>query len=161
MIALNIREIPKFMSLFFSSETFDEKLVCNASIKTFVSYEIDGYTNKDFLDDTEEYEKYVKWKRLRPICRELIKGKKTPLSMKFTFTLSDDETARLLKAASYNGDTSLVHLYYNIVFEGAKLSILSATSTDTFLLDKTHDSIWDEALESSFKKLGIDYDKEI
>lgn len=161
MISVTVNEIPKFMSLLFSSETFDSYYVSEVLIKTFITYSLDGYTNKDFLDDTEVFEKYARWAKLRPICRELIKGKRTPLSMRFTFVVPEDETDRFLKTHDYIGNSSSVHLMFNVVFEGSKLTLLSATSTDTFLLDKSHDLIWDDVFEKGLKNIGIDFDKDI
>lgn len=161
MISVTINEIPKFMSLLFSSEAFDKFYISEASIKTFITYQLDGYTNKDFLGEEEPIEKYARWAKVRPICRELIKGKRTPLSMRFTFVVPAAETAAILKSRDYVGDTNGIHLLFNISFEGAKLSLVSASSTDTFLLDKSHDDIWDEAFEKYLKQLNIDFDKEV
>ncbi len=161
MISVTINEIPKFMSLLFSSEAFDKFYISEASIKTFISYQLDGYTNKDFLGEDEPVERYARWARVRPICRELIKGKRTPLSMRFTFVVPAEEAASILKSGEYVGDTNGIHLLFNVSFEGSKLSLVSASSTDTFLLDKSHDDIWDEAFEKYLKQLNIDFDKEV
>lgn len=154
MISVKVKDIPKFMSLLFSSEGFDNFFVSEVSIETFSTFHIDGFINKEFLNEEETVEKYARWSRLRPLCRELIKGKRTPLSMKFTFVLDDDMCKRILNES--NG----IHLLFNVSFQGNELRIISATSTDTFMLDKSYEAVWDDMFKKMLSQLQTDYDEE-
>lgn len=160
MISVKITDISKFMSLLFSSEGFDQFFLTEAGIDTFAGFHIDGHTNLDFLDDTENYEPYTRWAKLRPICRELIKGKRTPLSMKFTFLLSDELTAKMLKNSGYPGIVSGIHFIFNVSFQGAELRLINATSTDSFLFDRTHDEIWDAQFRGMLGRMNVNYEEE-
>lgn len=159
MISLKINEIPKFMSLLFSSESFDSFFVSEVSIETFSTFTIDGYLNKDFLDEDEVYEKYARWSRLRPLCRELIKGKRTPILMKFAFIVPDDKKDAFLSQSDFPGTYGGIHFILNIVFEGNSLRIISATSTDTFMLDKSYEGIWDKAVIKMLNSMNLSYDE--
>lgn len=160
MNSLKITDISKFMNLLFSQETFDSLFVTDALVETFVSFRVDGYTVKDFLDDSEVYEPYVRWSRLKPIARELIKGKKTPVSMKFTFLIPEDSLVPLYSSLSLSVCKGIKYLL-NIRFEKNELHIISASSSDSFLPDKSYERDWDTALEALLKRLAVNFDKEI
>lgn len=156
MNSVKINDIPKFMSLLFSSECFDDFYVSEALIQTFVTYKIDGYTNKDFLDSEEVFEQFARWKRLRPIAKELIKGKKIPVSMKFTLIL--DEKRR---DSFFGSGTDGIRYLINVRFENGTLHLISATTTETFLLDKSFEKSWDEIFVKYVASLGLSYENEL
>lgn len=170
MISVTIQDIPKFMSILFSSEGLDKLYLSEGVIKTFSTFNIDGHTNKDFYnedsynkdlnDDSVALEPFTRWEALRPLCRELIKGKRIPVSMKFSFILPDETKDRLLSVAAYNGSFSEIHFVYNVMFEGNSLRIISATSTDTFLFNKDYEVACDAYLKVMLTSLGISFDEE-
>ena len=159
MISCKINDIPKFMSLLFSSESFDSFYLSEAVIRTFSTFTIDGHTNVEFYDDTVEFEKYATWASLRPLCRELIKGKRIPVSMRFSFLISDKTKNELLEESGYPGTYEGIHFIFNIIFEGNDLKIISATSTNTFMFDKSYEKVWDDGFRVMLTKLNLSFEE--
>ncbi|OYO87273.1 hypothetical protein CG709_14250, partial [Lachnotalea glycerini] len=102
MISLQIIDVKDFMSKLLISDTFHKFLLSEAIITTYNSFTIDGHINKDFYTAQELEENNISqqsmsyWEALKPFCFELIKGKKTPLSFKIVFVLSQQNVSRLL-----------------------------------------------------------------
>lgn len=153
MTSFQITEIKNFMAALLTNETFDSFLLEEASITTFNTFHIDGRLVADFYNKEEEDISFLSeyafshWKEMRPICFQLIKGKKTPVSFKFTFQLRPASLKKLLE----QGDTNLTEkdvksFVLNVKYESGLLSLITATSTYTFLMDKSADTIWDNAM---------------
>lgn len=159
MISYKINDIPKFMSLLFSSESFDSFYLSEAVIRTFSTFTIDGHTNKEFYDDTVDPTKYSDWASLRPLCRELIKGKRIPVSMRFSLLIPDEQKNELLAASGFPGSYEGIHFVFNIMFEGNELKVISATSTNTFLFDKSYEKVWDDGFRVMLTKLNLSFDE--
>ena len=94
MIALQLVDVKDFMNKLLCSDLFDHFLLPEATINTYVNHVIDGHLNMDFFSPEDpQYEELSQsnicpFSRLRPICLQLIKGNRTPLSFKFVFQLS-------------------------------------------------------------------------
>ncbi|MDD2972536.1 MAG: DUF5721 family protein [Lachnospiraceae bacterium] len=153
------------MSTFLVSETFDNFLLEEATITSYNTFHIDGRFVPDFFNKEEEdisfLEEYSfsKWKNMRPICFSLIKGKKTPVNFKFIFQLHPLSMKKLLE----NGDTNLTEkdvkaFVLNLKYENGQLTLITGTSTFTFLMDKSADSIWDDAFRKFLNSHGISYE---
>ena len=71
-------------------ESFDNFLVLEAVVATATTVTIDGRLNQEFLDNSDSDQENTEnakdrlqtWGRVRPVCFELIKGKKLPLFFK-------------------------------------------------------------------------------
>src|SRR5574344_687938 len=92
MQSINISDVKTFMKRLLINNSFDDFLLEDASITTFNTFNIDGHLQKAYYSK-EEYEalnlrSLSYWHEIKPICFELIKGKKTPLG--FTFILQLD-----------------------------------------------------------------------
>lgn len=162
MIALNVQDVKDFMARLLISEEFDSFLLCEASITTFSTFQIDGTLHPEFFD-TEEAEALKKsghthclWQEVKPYCFSIIKGKKTPLSFKIVFQLSRQAVEQLLlKNASNWSVNDIYGLYLNLQYDGTSLICTTGTSMNTFSMDKSLDFIWDEAVTTFFKKHQI------
>ena len=93
MIALQIKNIKQFMNQFLAGDTFDSFLLEQASISTYNTFTIDGrenrafYTSEEWEDaETRPYE-FTQWKKIRSVCFDLIKGKRTPCAFHFVLHL--------------------------------------------------------------------------
>ena len=165
MISFHITDIKNFMATLLTAETFDSFLLEEATITTYNTFHIDGRFISEFFhkeeEDTSFLEEYSfsKWKDMRPICFSLIKGKKTPINFKFIFQLHPVSMKALLE----KGDTNLTEkdvkaFILNIKYENGQLSLVTATSTFTFLMDKSADTIWDNAMSKFLNSHGISYE---
>ena len=166
MIALKITNVKQFMGKLLASEEFDSFMLEEAAISTYNTFMIDGHQNRDFYT-TEEWEDkemrpydFTTWKQIRPICFSLIKGTHTPSAFKFILHLIPDYTASVLK----NGDTAVTPqqikaLVLTVKYDGTVLTLITGTSFHTFIMDKTVDVLWDNAIRQFLDKRGINYEE--
>ncbi|MDE7282685.1 MAG: hypothetical protein K2N85_03755 [Lachnospiraceae bacterium] len=166
MISLKITNIKQFMGKLLASEEFDSFMLEEAAISTYNTFMIDGHQNRDFYT-TEEWEDkemrpydFTTWKQIRPICFSLIKGTHTPSAFKFILHLIPDYTASVLK----NGDTSVTPqqikaLVLTVKYDGTVLTLITGTSFHTFIMDKTVDVLWDNAIRQFLDKRGINFEE--
>lgn len=166
MIALRIKNVKHFMSQFLGGDAFDSFLLEQASISTYCTFTIDGrenrafYTSEEWEDgETRPYE-FTQWKKIRPVCFDLIKGKRTPTAFHFVLHLLPEYTASLLE----KGDTTVTPdqvkaFVLNIKYDGTSLTLITGTAFHTFLMDKTPDALWDRAVRQFLTKRQIDYEE--
>lgn len=153
MNSISITDIKVFMSKLLVKADFDTFLMEEATITTYNTFTINGHIQKDFYTP-DEYDLLPSktlsyWSAIKPICYELIKGTKTPL--RFKIVLKAD-TALVNKTLTdyeltYN-ENDISGLYINIRYENSALSIISATSMNTFTLDKSLEKAWDSYISS-------------
>lgn len=166
MISLQIKNIRQFMNQFLAGDAFDSFLLEQASISTYNTFTIDGRENRAFYtseewDDREirPYE-FTPWKKIRPVCFDLIKGKRTPTAFQFVLHLIPDYAASLLE----KGDTAVTAdqvkaFVLNIKYDGSALTLITGTAFHTFLMDRTPDALWDRAVRQFLAKHQIDCDE--
>lgn len=157
MICIEPDNILPFMKVFLMGDTFDEWDFIEGSIQTHSTIHLDGNFQSQFygeeLDDTIPQDRaFSPWKLLKNVCKEFIKGKHTPLAFKFVLRLNDEETLLFLSKHQWDIPTKL---YLNIHFEKGKLFLTSGTALETFSLDKTLETAWDQYLEKFLYDLGI------
>lgn len=166
MISLKITNIKQFMGKLLATEDFDSFMLEEAVISTYNTFTIDGRQNRNFYNSEEWEDKEIRpyefsaWKQIRPICYSLIKGKHTPCAFKFTLHLIPDYVASILK----NGDTSVTiqqirALALNIKYDGTDLTLITGMSFHTFVMDKSVDALWDNAIRQFLVKRDISYEE--
>lgn len=166
MIALKITNVKQFMGKLLASEAFDLFLLEEASISTYNTFLIDGHQNRDFYTNEEWNDKEIRpfdfttWKQIRPICYSLIKGTKTPGAFKFILHLMPDYLASILKEQ----DTAVTPqqikaLVLTVKYDGTTLTLITGTSFHTFIMDKSVDVLWDNAVKGFLDKREISYEK--
>lgn len=156
MIALQLNGTKNFMSHLLLTDTFDNFLFIEGEIVTFNTFTIDGYIQKAFYDSESPLPEYSSWKNIREFCFSIIKGKRTPLSFKFIFSLSPENIARLIAQNQLDFQPDTVQgLYLNIRFENGDLSCITGTSLKTFSLDKSLEKTWDSTVQKFFDQKGI------
>lgn len=163
MIALQIADIKSFMKKLLLTDSFDRFLLLEGAVTTFNTFHIDGNLQKSYYT-REEQELLAKrslsfWGEVRPFCLELIKGKRTPLSFRFTFQLSASNTEKLL---GQTGITILPEqirgLLINIRYDGHILSCTTGTSLAVFTMDKKLDHAWDDMVQKYFRQQEIPFE---
>lgn len=166
MIALKITNVKQFMAKLLAGEDFDIFLLEEASISTYNTFMIDGHQNRDFYS-TEEWEDaelrpydLSTWKKLRPICFDLIKGKRTPAAFRFVLHLMPEHAAGILQKGGTAVTPQQVRAFVlNIKYDGTTLMLVTGTSFHTFLMDKTPDDLWDNAVKQFLVKHEISYEE--
>lgn len=159
MISLHLTSVKDCMAHLLLSETFDSFLFIEGEIVTFNTFTIDGFIQKAFFTEEETIPEYSSWKNLREYCFSLIKGKKTPLSFKFIFSLSPQNIARLIEQNHLDFQTDQVQgLYLNIKYDGTALQCITGTSLKTFSMDKSLEKAWDTMVQKFFAQKQIAYE---
>lgn len=160
MIAFSLTNIKEFMSQLLLSETFDSFAFIEGEIVTFNTFRIDGFLQKEFFDTEEPLPEYSLWKNVRDYCFSLIRGKRTPLSFRFVFSLSRKNIEKLTAQNVPSLDPDTVQgLYLNIHYDGARLTCVTGTSFKTFTTDKSLERTWDEMAEKFFRQKGVEFEK--
>jgi hypothetical protein len=159
MISLNISEVKTFMVKLLMNDTFDSFLLHELELATFTNFTINGFNEafytKEELEERGE-NKAVLWSEVRQTVFAMIKGNKTPLSLKIVFRLPVSRCAELV--TSLGGKLRMEEiggLYLNIRFEKGELHIITGTAIKTFTLDKTLEQEWDNEVRNILKASGI------
>ena len=86
MLALTFPSLKEATSHLFAQPTFDFFDVLEATISSYITFSMDGHINEAFFEDEantdEQPGRLCSWKRLRPVCFSIIKGKQPPVSFR-------------------------------------------------------------------------------
>ena len=166
MLALQIKDVKTFMSKLLSGNTFDSFLLEEVQIHTFNTFTIDGHQNRDFytkeeLEDPEIFPyEYSEWKDMKPICFQLIKGKKVPTFMKIILHKKTEYVYTLLEEGGALEFADILKAFVvTIKFDSNGLMLTTGTSFSTFIMDKTPDLLWDNAFRKFLAAQGIDFEE--
>ena len=176
VIALYINETRPFMAALLTNDTFDSYLLREATITTFCTYTLDGSWQKAYFadpadtaepsggstasDEAPQSPPYAPWELLRPHVFDLIKGRHTPLAMRFVFQSPADLTASLLEEAGLGALTDTVYgLYLNLKFDEGRILITTGSAQKAFPPNLLIDHAWDEAVSRFLTEHGLDYEK--
>lgn len=163
MLALQIADIKTFMKQLLLSDSFDRFLLLEGTVTTFNTFHIDGLLQKSFFT-AEEQEQLTDrslsfWGEVRPFCFELMKGKKTPLSFRFTFQLASSNVSKLLHQTGIHIPADQVRgLLINLRYDGHTLLCTTGTSLAVFTMDKKLDHAWDDMVQKYFRQMGIAFE---
>lgn len=155
MLQLKIISNRDFIKQLFLAETFDSFLLEEATIKTANTFYIEGRVNKGFYSK-EDLQKnlmleneFSTWSSLRPLCFDLIKGKKTPLYFKLVLHFAKKEELRKPEVKSY---------VLTIKFDGTTIYLTTGISLHTFQIDKSPEQIWDSYMLEILSQAKITYE---
>ena len=132
MIVLQIEHIKDFMNHLFASDMFDRFHVSTCEVATFVTFRVEGKCNEEWYDTDEKPDDksgIITWQTLKPAVYELIKGKKTPISMRIDFC-----------HYMANGDVASMRIEY----EKEQLLLYTGYMQKEFSLDKSAQQEWDD-----------------
>lgn len=163
MISLKILEVKQFMAKLLTNTIFDSFYLKELEISTFTTFHITGAFHEEFFN-TDEMEargnrKIVYWSDTRGIALTMIKGNKSPLSMRIVFQLPMERLEQLIQ--STGGKLRMEDiggLYLNIRFDKGELVLVTAIAIKTFTLDKTLELEWDSYVKAFLKEQGIPFD---
>ncbi len=171
MIALKITDVKGFMGklLTDAGTAFDTFLLSEAVITTYNTFTIDGHIHPEFFtsdaadeeNPTQNQHAMSVWKSMKPICFNLIKGKRTPLNFRFVFCLSPENVEKFLVQSELSDafrPENINGLILNIKYDGTALSCVSATSLNLFTLDKELEHAWDAMIRKFFIQNAIAFE---
>lgn len=161
MQAYKITGLKDFMNKLLVSNSFDCFLMEEGTVTTCNTFSIDGRIKKEFYTREEQentpcpYD-FSLWKDMKTLCFDLIKGKRTPLNFKFVFLLLPEQTEKLLADGGFDNRSNILqYLSLIIKYDGSGITLVTGISTETFLMDKTPDRIWDQAFVRFLEKYQI------
>ncbi|MHB8131674.1 MAG: DUF5721 family protein [Mobilitalea sp.] len=164
MISLNITEVKPFMAKLLTQSTFDLFILRELELQTFTNFTISGQFNEAFFTKEELEERGEKrfnlWSDIRSIALAMIKGNKTPLSLKIVFQLPADRSEELVQRSGGRLRMEDVGgLYLNVRFDKGELHIISGTAIKTFTMDKTLEQEWDAQIKNLLREQGITFEE--
>ncbi|MDE7323705.1 MAG: hypothetical protein K2N73_13510 [Lachnospiraceae bacterium] len=168
MTALDIKVTKNFMNSLLVTEQFDSFLVAEAVITTYNTFHIDGHLVKDFytseeLEDLELHKKstlFSYWNDIRPVCFQLIKGRKTPVSFKVVFHAAPELIEKIAANPECQVAANLIRsLVLNIRYDNGKVTCITGTAFTTFIMDKSVDKIWDGYIRQFLSSFGLDFEE--
>ena len=162
MIALQIEDIPAFTRKLFLGETFDSFLVREAEFSTFCTFSISGKVNQNYYNEEEleqeRIEEYASWKKLRPLCFSLIKGKKLPEGFSIVLKMPPEAAERFIRSRMPEAPKDFAEgLYLHLRYANPKLSAVTGISLARFTLDKTLEREWDDSVKKFLTKNEIPF----
>lgn len=165
MKAFYLKDQKQFMNRLLKTELFDHFLLAEATIHGAISYSVDGHINREFFDTEEladltaDGSEYLPFSHFRPICYELIRGKHTPLYMKFVFLLSPANAIKTITSVDTGFTAEDVSgIFLNLTFRDGHLVLTTGVSYRTFTLDRSFDNAWDSLAARFLSSHGIDFD---
>lgn len=164
MLAIQLDDTKEFMNCLLLNSTFDHFALLECIVSTYMTTTIDGRLNNSFYSDEEleelalNGEDYLPWSLVRPFCLQLIKGKRTPLQMKITLSLSNKNIENVASSVKLPFPAEAIKgLLVNFRYDGQRITASTATNVNVFSIDKSLDSEWDRLFEKFLTKNGIHY----
>ncbi len=164
MISLKIDDVKSFMAKLLTNTLFDEFVLKEMEIQTFTSFNVTGQFHESFFSKDELEERgssAVFWRDIRAIALAIIRGNKTPLSMKIVFQLPKGDYGKFSESLGVKFNLEEVAgLFLNIRFEKNELRIITGTAMKIFTLDKTIDQEWDTWVKKFLHSQSIYFEEE-
>lgn len=164
MICLKIKNTKEFMHKFLMTNAFEDFLLVEAKIDTFVSYSIDGHVKRGFYTKEEQelrkLTEFAAWESLRPQVLQIVKGKRTPLLMKFVLAYGREKERVCLEADGQQADSAdfVRDLLCTLKYEDGVIILTGGISYEGFTMDKNPEKCWDRALCRLMDGMGLEYE---
>lgn len=165
MISVKLTEVKPFMAKLLMNTVFDAFILREMELQTFTGFTVTGQLNEGFFSKEELEERgenrSVTWSEVKPIAFSMIKGNKTPLSLKIIFQLPANQCGDMLNRLGGRLRLEEVGgLYLNIRYEKGELRIITGTAIKVFSLDKTLEQEWDAQVRGMLREQGITFEEE-
>lgn len=154
MLALQITSTKQFMNHLLTGDCFSSFLLESATVTTFNTFHIDGRIHPEFYDkESADYNEkagytFSKYLDLQEHLFFVIKGSRTPLSVKLTLRLNPEAMEKLLTSNDCSVPReALSGFVLNIKYDGEKLLLTTAIAYEGFTMDKSAEPIWDNAFK--------------
>lgn len=156
MISLKLCSMKDATRRLLIEEDFDFFSVLEASVVSYITFSMDGHCNADFYEDDEEKPRLVSWKKLRPICYDIIRGKKTPVSFHIEFFLTGEEAAARFCEPDLTLNHDIEGYTVRLTYRSRALSLSTGTVFSTFSMDRESEHLFDECLLHWIKNIPLE-----
>lgn len=154
MLALQITSTKQFMNRLLTGDCFSSFLLESALVTTYNTFSIDGRIHPEFYSsedaDFSDKTKYAfsGYLDVQEHLFSIIKGNRTPLSMKLTLLLNPEAMEKLLISGDCTVPRDLLSAFVlNIKYDGEKILLTTAISYEGFTMDKSAEPVWDNAMK--------------
>ncbi len=115
--------------------------------------------------DEEASYQFSCWKDLQELCFQFIRGKRTPVRFHFTLYLKPDKIKALFASERFNKEhdalpEELDQLVLNIKYQEGSLTLITAVSYRSFVMDKSAERLWDQYMIQFLESKKIFFDSE-
>lgn len=152
------------MQKFLMTETFAAFLLAESRIDTFVRYDIDGRVRNDFYtkeeQELQEFHEYADWEAVRPNVLQFVKGKHTPLFMKFVLVYHPEKARACLREEGQASESAdfVKYLLCTVKYENGVVTLTGGISYQGFTMDKNPEKCWDQRLCLLIEQMGLEYE---
>ena len=164
MLALTLSSLKDATSHLFTQSTFDCFDVLTVTISSYITFSMDGHLNTAFFEDSEDLDahrpdKLCSWKRLRPICFSIIKGKQPPVSFQITLFLDRDKAASLFSDDLLSQNQDIDGFTLHLSYRNRTLTLSTGTVFARFSLDRDSERLWDQYILAWAKKQQLFFEE--
>jgi hypothetical protein len=162
MIALTIRDTQKMMHALFSSASFDNFALQEASATKDTALFLEGRLNREFFSSDAQpptSQSFASYGSVRPLLAFYMQDA-APLSFKIVLQASDDYMQKLLGSPEFTADPSCIKaLILTFRYEHGVLTCLTGIAFHSFVPDKSLDHLWDSAIRKSLSHMQIAFEE--
>ncbi len=161
MFVFQITDIRDFTHKLFVGDTFDWFEMALAEFQTACRIRLDGRLVTDYFDNDLRQEllsagrKFVLWKEMKPLCYQIVKGRRTPLSFRIVLNVSGATPVldKVLDQAAASGCLSGLSIRFE--FSSGKIVGATGVSLSSFSTDRNPEFLWDEAARNFLRSHEI------
>jgi hypothetical protein len=175
MLEITLTNKKDFMNKLLCSDCFDDFLLTEAVISVRTTHTIDGHFNQGYYEKDEWEDPsirpfdYISWADIRPQCFDLIKGKRTPASLKFILCCKPSVRDVIISghipgkssgvtAISGSGSDAIDLLVIRILFHDDIMSLTTGVSYNSFVPSHDAEHAFDDWICAFLKEKNIDFD---
>ncbi len=169
MIAIEINEIKSMMQKLFLSDVFDSFLMEKANALTSSYMELSGRRTRGWYD-TEKWQQmeaeagseaaWMTWKECKPVLFQYIRGKQSPETMRILLKARQIQASDMLRESGILEQyrREVPDLFLSFRYEEGSLQLVTGASYSEFVLDKSVERAWDEAVLCLLRQEKVAYD---
>lgn len=159
MIGFMIEDTKECMQKLLKDSIFDEFLCTQFELIGLYKVAIDGQIRMEYLSSDEkeilEDRKYIKWSDIKTIAYDMIRGHKTPSSIKIVFSLNQKATEGILSRTNFTGSKTINSFTFSLMYENKRIKVITGTNYASFTMDKQAEQYFDDSMLKFFKKHDI------
>ncbi len=164
MNLIKINDIRATMGMLLLKETFDGFFLEEAEALTYAKLKVSGRRNKKWYieeEDGADLTELLRWKEVKGIFFEYIKGAKSPEVFRVSLKADDAAAKSILGDVGYYEAfrASPLQLHLQLRYEKDVLCIITGIYNSEFALDRTMENAWDDAVKKWIAGSGISYEE--
>ena len=163
MKQIKILQVKKFMEALLLQEAFDLFDLQSAKVTTYNTFTIDGRVHPDFYgEEKEEHPELLSpWKQMRGVVKDLIRGKRTPLSFLLVLRLKEEEEQKVLSLTEEEKERmkTTYGFVLSIKYQDGSITLTTGVEYKVFTMDKEAEGRWDAALPPLLSRKAISFEE--